>query len=73
MIEHVPADSAVTVLPETVQTAGAPEVKLTASPELAVADNPAVAPTVCPGTAVKLIVCAFKDTVIHCVIPGAAA
>ena len=35
MIAQVPAASTVTVLPETVQTIGVAEAKLTASPELA--------------------------------------
>jgi hypothetical protein len=73
VIEQVPAVRDVTVLPETEQTVAEVELKVTGSPELAVADNPAVAPTDCPGTTAKLIVCAFRETVIHFVIPGAAA
>jgi hypothetical protein len=37
VIEHVPAARIVTVLPETVQTEGVVEAKVTANPELAVA------------------------------------
>jgi hypothetical protein len=44
------------VLPETVQTACVPDMKLTGSPELADADRFTVAPTFCAAMAAKLMV-----------------
>ena len=62
-MEHVPAATSATEAPETVQTAGVVEAKLTASPELAVALTVNAALFTCRLLrAAKLIVCAAGFT-----------
>jgi hypothetical protein len=48
------------MLPETLQTVGVALVKLTASPELAVATRVSGVPTVCVAMLGKVIVCGAK-------------
>jgi hypothetical protein len=48
------------VLPETLQTEGVVLVKLTASPELAVATRVSGVPTVCVAMVGKVMVCGAK-------------
>jgi hypothetical protein len=50
----------VTIVPLTVQTLFVCEVKLTAKPELAVADSVSSAPTVCVPGLLNVIVCGCK-------------
>jgi hypothetical protein len=71
---HVPAETRVTAVPETVQTPVVAEVKVTASPEVAVATSAGTAvPMVCvPGLA-KVMVCASPLTVKLCATCGAGA
>jgi hypothetical protein len=52
-----PAATIEAVLPETVQIAGVVDEKLTARPELAVADRFTVAPMFCAAMAAKVMVC----------------
>jgi hypothetical protein len=54
---QVPADSIVELVPDTVQIEGVEDVKLTGSPELAVAERASVAPTFCVDGGAKLTVC----------------
>ena len=58
MIVQAPALSIVAVFPETAQTVGVDAVKLTASPEEAVAVSVSLVPTVCAGMVAKVMVCA---------------
>ena len=57
MIVQAPALSIVAVFPETEQTAGVDAVKLTASPEEAVAVRVSLVPTVCAGMTAKVMPC----------------
>jgi hypothetical protein len=54
---HVPAETKVAVEIETVQTPKVDEAKLTAKPEVAVAESVSGVPTVCVPGVTKLIVC----------------
>ena len=56
MITQVPTLTGVTILPETVQTDGVVEAKITGKPELAVADNVSGVPRLVPDGAMKLMV-----------------
>jgi hypothetical protein len=57
-MEHVPAEPAVTVLPDTLQTPGVLDVRVTASPELALAGTEnGLTPQVTFAIAGKVIVC----------------
>ena len=61
---HVPAATSVSVVPLTAQTAGEVDAKLTASPELAVADSGAGAvPKVWVAGEVKLMLWAISGAV----------
>jgi len=62
-MKHVPLASSVAVVPATVQMAGAREVKLTGSPELAVADRAMGVPMIWAATGAKVIVWACRWTV----------
>jgi hypothetical protein len=63
-IVHVPAATIVTVFPETVQTAVVSELKVTVSPELAVADTVnGGSPKFFPGSAPNVIVWLCVPTV----------
>ena len=55
-IVQVPAAMNVAVAPDTVQTPVVVEVKLTAKPELAVAESVSGVPTFCEGGAAKVMV-----------------
>lgn len=58
-IVQSPADTSVRVVPDTVQTAAVVDAKLTARPEVALADSAAgVTPNVCAPGDVKLMLCA---------------
>jgi hypothetical protein len=57
VIVQAPALSIVAVFPETEQTAGVDALKLTASPEEAVAVSVSFVPTVCAGMAAKVMAC----------------
>jgi hypothetical protein len=48
---HVPAETIVAVVPETVQTDVVVDAKLTGKPELAVAESVSGVPTFCAGIA----------------------
>jgi hypothetical protein len=69
---HVPADRRFTVVPDTVQIPVDREVKLTASPDDALALRVSAAPTVCPGGTPKLIVWLSGVTVKLWLTDGAA-
>lgn len=73
-IVHVPPASSDAVVPETVHTAGVLEANVTASPELAVADNPSddCAYSV-PVIAGKLTVCAVLAMTVKLCETGVAA
>jgi len=58
----VPATRKVAMSPETVQTDGVPEVKVTASPELAVAIRVSGVPTTWEAGVAKVIVCGLTTT-----------
>jgi hypothetical protein len=60
---QAPEDMNVAVAPETVQTFVVVEVKLTAKPEVAVAESVNGVPTVCVGIAPKVMVCVASVTV----------
>lgn len=65
---HVPADTKVSAVPATVQTAGVVDTKLTGKPDEAVATSaPAAVPMVLLPGEVKVMVCAAVDTVKVCV------
>ena len=70
---QLPCATNVAVLPDSVQTAGVVEVKLTAKPEVADALSVRVFPTVCVGIALKVMVCDCWMTEKLCEIVGAAA
>ena len=70
---QVPATRNVAVVPETVQTLAVDEAKLTANPELAVAESVKGVPTVCAAIALNVIVCDFGLTLKFCVTGAAAA
>jgi len=70
---HVPVAMKFAVVPETVQTLVVVEAKLTAKPELAVAESVSGVPTVWGLGAAKVMVCALPLTVKLCVTTGAAA
>jgi hypothetical protein len=59
---HVPVAISEAVVPETVQTAGVVEAKLTGRPESDVADSATVPPTDCAAIAPKVMVCDFAFT-----------
>ena len=63
MIVHSPDRSRWAFEPETVHISGVSEVKLTASPELAVATRFTVSPARCALIGWKSMVCAFRPTV----------
>ncbi len=69
---QVPVAMNVAVVPETVQTPVVVEVKVTAKPELAVAESVSGVPTVCEGMVANVMVCASLLTVKLRVIGGAA-
>jgi hypothetical protein len=63
VIEQVPTDSRVAAFPETTQTFGVADAKVTASPELAVAVSEiGPPPNTAPLSAPKEIVCAPAAT-----------
>ena len=70
---HVPAAMKLAVVPETVQTVEVVEAKLTARPELAVAERASSVPTVFGGILSKVIVWALMETVRLCETGVAAA
>ncbi len=70
---QVPRASNEAVDPETVQMAGVLEVKLTGSPELAVAVNARFELAIWVGIEAKVTICACGLTVKLCVTVGAAA
>jgi hypothetical protein len=73
-IEHVPGPTNVTVAPDTVQTVGVGEAKLTGRPEDAVAAIAnGGAPTATLGREPKVIICVPWLTVKLFVTEGAAA
>ena len=63
---QVPAVRNVAVVPETVHMLVVVEVKLTARPELAVAESVSGVPTVCAAIVGKVMVCASSFTVKLC-------
>ena len=63
---QVPVPMNVAVEPETVQTAGVVDAKLTASPELAVADRTRVVPAVCGAIPAKAMVSLARAGVWLC-------
>jgi len=56
VIEQLPAARNVAVVPDTVQMVGVVDAKLTARPELAVAESVRGVPTVCAGIVGKVMV-----------------
>jgi hypothetical protein len=70
---HVPAVTNVAVVPLTAQTLVVCEAKLTAKPEVAVADSASGVPTVWVTGVLKVIVCASAVTVKVCETGVAAA
>ena len=58
VMPHVPAARNVAVVPDTVHTAVVDEPKVTANPELALADNASGVPTVWVPGATNVMVCA---------------
>ena len=60
---QVPEVSMVAVVPETEQSIGVVDVKLTTKPELAVAESVSGVPTVCVAIAPKVMVCEAAFTV----------
>jgi hypothetical protein len=66
-ISQLPAETRVTVVPDTVQTNGVREAKLTVNPELAVALTvKGVAPYVTAGRVAKVMVCGMSVTAKVC-------
>ena len=63
---QVPEAINVAVVPETVHMLVVVEVKLTARPELAVAESVSGVPTVCAAIVGKVMVCASSFTVKLC-------
>jgi hypothetical protein len=59
---QVPGARNVAVLPDTAQTAGVEEPKVTANAELAVADNASGVPRVCATGATNTMVCDCSGT-----------
>ena len=59
---QVPAVKEVAVEPETVQTVGVVEVKMTVSPEVDVAERATDVPTNCAGIDANAIVCGLSLT-----------
>ncbi len=73
-IVHVPAFSSVADEPDTEHTAGVSEVKLTASPDVAVADSVTVEPCSAElGSALKVMVCEVWPTLVEAATGVAAA
>jgi len=70
---HVPVAKKLAVVPETVQTLVVVEAKLTAKPELAVAESARGVPMVWVLGAAKVMVCASPLTGKLCATCGAAA
>ncbi len=60
---QVPAPTKVAVVPDSVQTLGVDDAKLTTRPELADALRASVVPVRCVAIGAKLIVCAFGAAV----------
>jgi hypothetical protein len=74
VMEHAPIAKMLTVLPDTVQTSGVVEAKLTVSPEVAVAEIAnGAAPKLTLLSAGNVIVCVAGFTVILRGTEGAAA
>jgi len=74
MIEHVPTETIVTMLPDRVQTGVVVEANVTASPEVAVApmvNGPA--PNVRPLSAANRIVCTVGPVTVKLCVTGVAA
>jgi len=72
-MKHIPLASSVAVVPATVQIAGERDVKLTGSPELAVADRATGVPTIWAVIGAKVIVWVCKWTAKLRVTNAAAA
>ena len=70
---QVPAATSVTVVPDTIQTAGEAELNATVNPEVAVAEIvKGGTPMICVATGVTVIDCGPPLTLNDCVIAAAA-